>query len=373
MRQDTIAVHAGHAPDAGTGAIAASLHLSTTFLRNADGSFPLGYKYSREGAPNRAALESALAALDSGAHAAAFSSGQAAVSAVFQSLGPGQHVVCPNAVYYGTRKLLGEVFGRWGLEFSFVDSTDLDAVRAAVRPNTTLLWAETPSNPTLALTDIAAMATIAHEAGARLVVDNTWATAVGQLPLSLGADLVMYSTTKYYGGHTDTLSGALVTARADDMWGRIRLVQSSVGSVAAPFDCWLVHRGIASLPVRLRHHTHNAAKVAAFLAAHPAVDATHYPGLPSHPGHDIALRQMRLFGGMVSFQPRGDAANALAVAARLRIFTRATSLGGVESLVEHRKSIEGPDSPTPDNLLRLSVGLEDADDLIEDLQQALSQ
>jgi len=372
MRQDTIAVHAGHAPDAGTGAIAASLHLSTTFLRNADGSFSSGYKYSREAAPNRAALEQALAALDGGAEAAAFSSGQAAVAAVFQALGPGEHVVCPNAVYYGTRKLLGEVFGRWGLEFSLVDSTDLDAVRAAMRPNTTLVWAETPSNPTLALTDIAAVAVIAHEGRARLVVDNTWATAVGQAPLSLGADLVMYSTTKYYGGHTDTLSGALVTARADEMWQRIRLIQSSVGAVAAPFDCWLVHRGIASLPVRLRAHTHNAAKVAEFLSSHTAVEATHYPGLPSHPGHEIALRQMRLFGGMVSVQLKGDAANALAVAARLRIFTRATSLGGVESLVEHRKSIEGPDSPTPDNLLRLSIGLEDADDLIEDLQQALS-
>jgi cystathionine gamma-synthase len=372
MRQDTIAVHAGHAPDPATGAVSASLHLSTTFLRNADGSFPSGYKYSRESAPNRAALEQALAALDGGADAAAFSSGQAAVAAVFQSLAPGDHVICPSAVYYGTRKLLGEVFGPWGLEFSVVDSTDLGAVRAALRPNTKLLWAETPSNPTLALTDIAAMAAIAREAGARLVVDNTWATAVGQLPLSLGADMVMYSTTKYYGGHTDTLSGALVTAKQDTMWERVRLVQSSVGSVAAPFDCWLVHRGIASLPVRLRHHTHNAAKVAAFLASHDAVEATHYPGLVSHPGHEIALRQMRLFGGMVSFQPRGDAAHSMAVAARLQVFTRATSLGGVESLVEHRKSIEGPDSPTPDNLLRLSVGLEDADDLIEDLQQALS-
>ncbi len=372
MRQDTIAVHAGHTPDPATGAIAEPLHLSTTFLRGEDGSYPTGYKYSREGAPNRAALETALAALDGGADAAAFSSGQAAVAAVFQALAPGDHVICPSAVYYGTRKLLAEVFGPWGLEFSVVDSTDLDAVRAALRPRTTLLWVETPSNPTLSVTDIKAMADIAHGVGARLVVDNTWATAVGQLPLSLGADLVMYSTTKYYGGHTDTLSGALVTAQADPMWRRIRLIQSSVGAVAAPFDCWLVHRGIASLPVRLRHHTHNAARVAAFLASHAGVEATHYPGLPSHPGHEIALRQMRLFGGMVSCQPRGGATEALAVASRMRIFTRATSLGGVESLVEHRKSIEGPDSPTPDNLLRLSIGLEDADDLIEDLRQALS-
>ena len=371
MRQDTIAVHAGHAPDPTTGAVAESLHLSTTFLRAEDGSYPSGYKYSRERAPNRAALETALAALDGGADAAAFASGQAAVAAVFQGLAPGDHVICPSAVYYGTRKLLAEVFGPWGLEFSVVDTADLASVQAALRPRTTLLWVETPSNPTLAVTDIRAMADLAHGIGARLVVDNTWSTAVGQLALSLGADLVMYSTTKYYGGHSDTLSGALVTARADAAWERIRLIQSSVGAVAAPFDCWLVHRGIASLPVRLRQHTHNAAKVATFLAGHDGVEVAHYPGLPSHPGHAIAQRQMRLFGGMVSFQPRGDAAHALAVAARLRIFTRATSLGGVESLAEHRKSIEGPESPTPDNLLRLSIGLEDADDLIDDLRQAL--
>ncbi len=371
MHQDTIAVHAGHAPDPVTGAVAEGLHLSTTFERAPDGSYPHGYIYSREKAPNRSALEAALAALDGGEDAAAFASGQAAVAAVLQSLAPGDHVICPSAVYYGTKKLLAQVFGPWGLEYSIVDTTDLDAVRAAVRRRTTLVWIETPSNPTLAVTDIAGVAGIARAAGARLVVDNTWATAVGQRALSLGADLVMYSTTKYYGGHSDTLSGALVTARRDEMWSRIRLMQSSIGAVAAPFDCWLVHRGIASLPCRLRQHTESATKVAHFLAGHPAVEATHYPGLPSHPGHHVATRQMSLFGGMVSVQPRGGATEALAVAARLRIFTRATSLGGVESLVEHRKSVEGPESPTPDNLLRLSVGLEDANDLIEDLRQAL--
>jgi cystathionine gamma-synthase len=371
MHHDTIAVHAGHAPDPATGAVAEPLHLSTTFLRGDDGSYPTGYVYSRERAPNRSALERSLAALDGGADAAAFASGQAAVATVLQALAPGDHVICPSAVYYGTRKLLAQVFAPWGLEHTVVDTTDLDAVRRALRPRTTLLWVETPSNPTLAVTDIAAMADLAHGNGARLVVDNTWATAVGQLALPLGADLVMYSTTKYYGGHSDTLSGALVTARADAFWERIRLIQSSVGAVAAPFDCWLIHRGIASLPVRVRHHTHNAARVAEFLDAHPGVEATHYPGLPSHPGHDIAVRQMRLFGGMVSFQPRGGAEEALAVAARLRLFTTATSLGGVESLVEHRKSIEGPESPTPDNLLRLSVGLEDSNDLLDDLRTAL--
>jgi cystathionine gamma-synthase len=371
LHLETVAVHAGHAPDPTTGAVAEPLHLSTTFLRAPDGTYPSGYVYSRDRTPNRSALETALAALDGGADAAAFSSGQAAVAAVLQSLAPGDHVICPSAVYYGTRKLLAQVFARWGLEYSIVDTTDLEAVRAAIRPRTTLVWVETPSNPTLAITDIAGCAAIAHAAGARLAVDNTWATAVGQRSLALGADLVMYSTTKYYGGHSDTLSGALVTARADDLWERIRLVQASVGSVAAPFDCWLVHRGIASLPCRLRQHTHNAEQVAGFLASHARVEATHYPGLPTHPGHAVAARQMQLFGGMVSFQVQGSAADALAVAGRLRIFTQATSLGGVESLVEHRKSVEGPESPTPDNLLRLSVGLEHATDLVEDLRRAL--
>ncbi len=371
MHLDTIAVHAGRAPDPTTGAVAEPLHLSTTFARPPGEPAPHGYLYAREKAPNRSALEAALAALDGGADAAAFSSGQAAVSAVFQSLAPGDHVICPRAVYYGTRKLLDQLFSRWGLEYSLVETTDPGAVREALSPRTVLVWVETPSNPTLAISDIAALAEIAHGHGARLAVDNTWATAVGQRCLPLGADLVMYSTTKYYGGHSDTLGGALVTARDDELWARIRLVQSSVGAVAAPFDCWIVHRGIASLPVRLRQHTHNATCVAEFLAAHPGVEATHYPGLPTHPGHAIAARQMALFSGMVSFQPRGSAAHSLAVAGRLRLFTYATSLGGVESLVEHRKSVEGPESPTPDNLLRLSVGLEDAADLVEDLRRAL--
>ncbi|MEO7511060.1 MAG: aminotransferase class I/II-fold pyridoxal phosphate-dependent enzyme [Gemmatimonadaceae bacterium] len=371
MQLDTIAVHAGHTPDPATGAVAPPLYLSTTFLRSSDGSYASGYKYSRELAPNRSALEAALAALDGGAEAAAFSSGQAATAAVFQSLRPGDHVICPSAVYYGTLKLLSEVFGPWGLEYSVVDSTDLDAVRKAVRPRTALIWAETPSNPTLAITDLSGIVEIARAAGARTVVDNTWATAVGQRALALGADLVMYSTTKYYGGHSDTLSGALVTREADDFWSRVRLMQGSVGAVAAPFDCWLVSRGIASLPCRLRQHTASATRVAEFLSTHPKVEATHYPGLPSHPGHAIAARQMSLFGGMVSVQPRGSAADALALASRLRLFTQATSLGAVESLVEHRKSVEGPESATPDNLLRISVGLENADDLIEDLRQAL--
>ncbi len=371
MHTDTLAVHAGRNPDPSTGAIAEPIHLTTTFLRAEDGSFPSGYIYSRERTPNRMAMEVAMAALDGGADAAAFASGMAATGAAFQALAAGDHVVCPSAVYYGTKKLLSDVFTRWGLQHTIVDTANLDAVHGAIRPNTKLVWVETPSNPTLAVSDIAAIAEMARAAGARLVVDNTWATAIGQCPFELGADLIMYSTTKYYAGHCDSLSGALVTRVADDFWERVRTIQTTMGSGCAPFDAWLVHRGIASLPCRIRAHTASATAIANFLAEHPAVEKVHYPGHPSHPQHAIAARQMRLFGGMLSVEPRGDQARSMQVAARLKIFTRATSLGGVESLVEHRKSIEGPTSPTPDNLLRLSVGLEDARDLIDDLRQAL--
>lgn len=370
-RPDTVAVHAGRRPDPSTGAIAEPIHLSTTFLRAADGSYPSGYVYSREKAPNRTALEEALAALDGAPDAAAFASGLAATNALLQSLQSGDHVICPREVYYGTRKLLAQVFDRWGLSYSSVDTTSLDAVRAAVTPRTRLLWAETPANPTLTVTDIAGMAGIAHAAGARLVVDNTWGTPLGQRVLKLGADLAMYSTTKYHGGHSDVLSGALVPRVADEWWARIRLIQATGGAVPSPFDAWLVHRGIASMACRFRQQCASAQQVAEFLSGHPTVEMAHYPSLPSHPGHAVASRQMRAFGGMVAVQVRGGAAEALAVAGRLQLFTRATSLGGVESLVEHRKSIEGPESPTPDNLLRLSIGLEDPQDLVDDLAQAL--
>ena len=371
MRLSTIAVRAGRHPDPATGAIAEPIHLSTTFLREADGSYTSGYVYSREKTPNRSALESALAALDAGADAAAFSSGLAATTAILQALQPGDHVICPREVYYGTKKLLAAVFARWGLTHTIVDTTQLDAVRSAMTPTTKIIWAESPSNPTLSVSDVAALAEMAHAGGARLVVDNTWATPIGQRVLELGADVAMYSTTKYHGGHSDVLSGALVTRTADDYWASIRLLQTTTGAVASPFDCWLVHRGLTSLPCRMRQHTENAMAVAHFLESHAGVERVHYPGLPSHPGHAVAVRQMRMFGGTVSVQVRGADADALAFTGRLRLFTRATSLGGVESFVEHRKSIEGPESPTPGNLLRLSIGLEDARDLIDDLGQAL--
>lgn len=371
MKIETLAVHAGQKVDAATRALTPPIHLSTTFEREADGSFPGGYIYARSANPNRGALEECLAALEGGAAAAAFASGSAAAVAVFQALRPGDHVVAPLDAYHGTTRILRELFVDWGLEVSFVDLTDLAAVRAAMRPNTRLVWVETPSNPLLKITDIAAVAEIAHAAGARLACDNTWSTPVITRPLALGADLVVHATTKYLGGHSDVLGGAVVARADDDLFGRIRLIQTTAGAVAAPFDCWLVLRGIRTLPWRMRAHSENALAVARFLSEHPAVEAVHYPALSGHPGHAIAARQMALSGGMLSFEVRGGRDAAFAVAAKVQLFTRATSLGGTESLIEHRQSIEGPASTTPPGLLRVSVGLEHPDDLIADLAQAL--
>lgn len=371
MHPDTIAVHAAHGSDPATGAIAPPIYLSTTFERAADGSLPHGYSYARDNNPTRAALERALAAMEGGAAAAAFASGQAATMAVLQALAPGDHVVLPLSVYYGTRKLVDQLFARWGLTSTAVDMRDPANVDAVLRPETRLVWAETPSNPLLAVTDIAAVSALAHQAGARCAVDNTWATPVGQRPLALGADLVMHSSTKYLGGHGDVMGGAIVTRADDELFQTIRGIQAAGGAIASPFDSWLVVRGIKTLPHRVRAHSANALAVATFLEAHEAIEAVHYPGLRSHPGHAVAARQMSAFGGMVSIQVRGGRDAALAMKARVRLFTRATSLGGPESLIEHRASVESPDSGTPENLLRLSIGLEHPDDLIADLDQAL--
>ncbi len=371
MRIETIAVHAGARVDPGTGAVTPSIQPSTTFEREADGSYPRGFLYARNGNPNRAALEDCLAALEGGAAAAAFSSASAATASIFLALTPGDRVVAPVDAYHGTARLLRETFGRWGLQTTFVDMTDLAAVGKAVGPDTKLVWAETPSNPLWKITDLARVGEIAHAAHARFVCDNTTATPVLQSPFRLGADLILHATTKYLGGHGDVLGGAVVTRARDEVFERIRAIQASGGAVPSPFDCWLVLRGIRTLPYRVRAHGENALRVATFLARHPRVEAVHYPGLPTHPAHDVARRQMTAFGGMVSVQVKGDRARAMAVAARLRVFTRATSFGGTESLVEHRASIEGPGTRTPENLLRLSVGLENADDLVEDLDQAL--
>ena len=371
MHPDTIAVHAAHGPDPATGAIALPIHLSTTFERAADGSLPHGFNYARDNNPTRAALERALAAMEGGASAAAFASGQAATMAVLQALSPGDHVILPASVYYGTRNLVDQVFARWGLTSTSVDMREPANVAAALRAETRLVWVETPSNPLLAVTDIAAVAALARDAGARCAVDNTWATPVSQLPLTLGADLVMHSSTKYLGGHSDVMGGAIVSRADDDFFQTIRGIQTTGGAVAAPFDCWLVIRGIKTLPHRVRVHSANALAVSTFLASHQRIEAVHYPGLPSHAGNAVATRQMTAFGGMVSVQVHGGRDAALAVKSRVRLFTRATSLGAPESLIEHRASVEAPGSGTPENLLRLSIGLEHPDDLIADLDQAL--
>lgn len=372
IRIETLAVHAGHQIDPGTGAVTLPIHLSTTFAREPDGSYPRGYSYSRTNNPNREALEKCLAVLEGGAAAAAFSSGSAATMSLFQALSPGDHVIAPNDVYHGTARLLREVFAPWGLQTSFVDMTDPAQVRQAVRANTKLIWVETPSNPVLKITDVARVSEIARKAGALCACDNTWATPVLQRPFEHGADLCIHATTKYLGGHGDVLGGALIARTEDGLFQRIRKLQATGGAVPSPFECWLVLRGIATLPYRMRGQSENALTVATFLGQHPGVEAIHYPGLKGHPGHEIAARQMLRFGGMLSLQVRGGKERALGVAAKAKVFTRATSLGGAESLIEHRASIEGPETRTPDNLLRLSIGLEHPDDLIEDLAQALA-
>ncbi len=368
---ETLAVHAGRTLDAATGAVMPPIHLSTTFVRGEDGAYVDDYVYSRSDNPNRRALEGALAALERGEAAAAFASGMAAAMAVLQTLEAGQHVILPDDAYFLVNKLAREVLARRGVTATVVDMTDLAALTEAVEPRTALIWAETPSNPQLKITDLAAVAQIAHEAGARCVCDNTWPTPLAQRPLELGVDLVLHSTTKYLGGHSDILGGAVIGQRDDEFFALIRTIQHLGGGVPSPFDCWLLLRSIRTLPYRMRGHFANAQAVAAFLDQHPGVTHVHYPGLPSHPGHEIAARQMHAFGGMLSMQVAGGEAAARRVANGVQLFTQATSLGGVESLIEHRYSIEGPDSLTPPALLRLSIGLEHPDDLIADLDQAL--
>jgi cystathionine gamma-synthase len=371
MNIETVAVHAGHLVDSATGAVAPAIHLATTFERDPDGGYSRGYLYARNANPTRDALEACVAALEGGAAAAAFASGSAATAVVFQALDPGDHVIAPHDAYHGTGRMLRETWSRWGLQASFVDMTAPEEVERAVRKETRLVWVESPSNPLWKVADIARIAQIAHGAGARCVCDSTPATPALQRPLALGADLVVHSTTKYLGGHGDSMGGVVVTKAADDLFARVKSLQASLGAFLSPFDAWLVMRGIRTLPLRMRAHSEHAAQVATFLAGHPRVEAVHYPGLATHPGHAVASRQMSAFGGMLSVQVRGDAAAAMAAASKLCIFTRATSFGGTESLVEHRASIEGAGTRTPDNLLRLSIGLEHPDDLIADLGQAL--
>jgi cystathionine gamma-synthase len=373
MKIETRAVHAGRRIDPATGAVTQPIHLSTTFERGPAGEYPLGFSYSREGNPNRRALEECLADLDGGKEALVFSSGLAVGTAVLQGLEPGDHIIVADDVYWAFRKVIGDVFGKSRLETSYADMSDLDALRAALRPNTRLVWLETPSNPLMKIADLSAVARIVREAGphAITICDGTFATPILQRPLDCGIDMVAHSTTKYMGGHSDVVGGALITRHDNYLFERARRAQKYGGAVPSPFDCWLILRGIDTLPYRVRAHSENAMRVARFLVGHARVEAVHYPGLPGHPGHAIAAGQMSGFGGMLSFQVRGGREDAMAVAARCGLFIRATSLGGAHSLIEHRASIEGPQTRTPQNLLRLSVGLEHADDLIADLEQAL--
>ena len=372
---ETLAIQSSAPHGDDTGSVANAIYPSTTFTREIDGSYSSGFVYTRDGNPNRALLESCLNTLEQGKKAFTFASGMAAASAVLQSLNTGDHVIVPDDAYYSMHAALREVYTRWGLEYSIVDMTDHDAVLKAMRPNTRLLWLETPSNPLLKVTDIETLTEIAHQNNALCVVDNTWATSVLQRPLELGADAVMYSTTKYFGGHSDSLSGALVlNQNADDALSeRLQHIQKLSGAVPSPFDCWLILRGLKTMKLRLKQQTANAMALAEFLSQQPDIEQVHYPYLPNHPQHQLTRRQMpEGCGAMLSVQYGESQQQAMQLTGRLRLFTAATSLGGVESLIEHRKSVEGPHSITPNNLLRVSVGIENIDDLKADWAQALA-
>ncbi len=371
MKIETVAVHAGGEPDPVSHAVAPPLNLSTNYELGPGSEKLGGHLYIRYGNPTQDRLEAALAALEGGEAAMVFSSGVAAGAAVLQALPPGSHVIFPDDVYYQFFTMAAEYLPRWGLESSIVNMGDPAVLGAAVRPETRLIWAETPSNPLLKVVDLAAVARIAKGAGALALVDNTFATPVLQQPFEHGFDLVLHSTTKYMGGHGDVQGGAVVFARRDRLFDAARRVRDVQGSVASPFNSWLVLRGLRSLPCRMERHSSNALAIANFLESHPGVEAVHYPGLACHPGHEVAKRQMKAFGGMLSFRVREGRERAIATTSRTKLFVNATSLGGPESLIEHRASSEGPGSTTPKNLLRISVGLEHPDDLIEDLAQAL--
>jgi cystathionine beta-lyase/cystathionine gamma-synthase len=372
---ETRAIHDGQEPDPTTGAVVPPIYQTSTFRQQAPGEHR-GYDYSRTANPTRTALEQALASLEEAAYGLAFASGMAAIATVALLLEPGDHVVAPDDVYGGTHRLFTQVLRRYRIETTFVDMSDPAAVAGAVQGRTRMLFIETPTNPYLKILDIARLSEIARGRGALAVVDNTFATPYVQQPLRLGADLVLHSTTKYLGGHSDVVGGAVVTSRLD-LYEPLKFHQNAVGAVPGPFDCWLVLRGLRTLAVRLDRHAANALQVAQALARHPRVDRVFYPGLPHHPGHELATRQMRNAGGMVSFIARGGGTAARRVAGRTRLFLLAESLGSVESLIDHpasmtHASVAGTTLAVDEGLLRLSVGLEHADDLVADLEQALA-
>ncbi|WP_300682406.1 cystathionine gamma-synthase [Nocardioides sp.] len=373
----TRAIHAGQEPDPRTGAVNVPIYASSTFAQDGVGGLRGGFEYARTGNPTRQALESALAALEGGAHGRAFSSGMAATDAALRSiLRPGDHMVIPNDAYGGTFRLIDKVFTQWGIRYTPVALHDLDAVRAALTPQTRLIWVETPTNPLLSIADIAALSGVGQESSAKVLVDNTFASPALQQPLTLGADIVLHSTTKYIGGHSDVVGGALIT-RDEELDQAFAFLQNGAGAVPGPFDAYLTIRGLKTLVLRMQRHSENATAVAEFLSEHAAVSAVLYPGLPQHPGHQVAARQMRQFGGMVSVRMRGGRGAAQKLCARTRVFILAESLGGVESLIEHpsamtHASTAGSQLEVPDDLVRLSVGIEDITDLIGDLEQALA-
>ena len=371
MRPETLAIHAGNLYEIATQDVTPPINLSTTFFRNEQGGYSGGHMYSRISNPNRTALEQVITALEKGADACALSSGNTAGMTVFQALKPGSHVIAPDDMYWGLKGQLKSIFADT-LTIDFIDLTDIDLVKKHIRTNTVMIWTETPSNPLLKITDLTALSEISKANGLTLVCDSTFASPCLQNPISLGADIVMHSSTKYIGGHSDVLGGILITAKKDELWAKIRNIQQVGGAVPSPFDCFLLLRSIKTLAYRMRGHCENAMALASYLEQHPAVDAVYYPGLPGHPGHEIAKKQMTGFGGMMSILIKGDAASAKKVVNRVKLFAQATSLGGVESLIEHRASIEGPETKTPQNLIRISVGLEHIDDLKADLAQALA-
>jgi cystathionine gamma-synthase len=374
----TRAIHAGQEHDRVTGAVIPPIFQSSTFVQDGIGGLRAGYEYGRSANPTRTALEKQLAALEGGSHGLAFSSGLAAEDALLRAVvRPGDHIVIGNDVYGGTYRLINRIFGEWGVEHTVVDMSDLRGVQKAVRPETKVLWVETPSNPLMKVSDIAELTELAHDAGVLAVVDNTFASPALQRPLGLGADVVVHSTTKYIGGHSDVIGGALVLDD-DELEEKVRFLQFAAGAIAAPMEAWLTTRGIKTLDVRMQRHSENAARLAEFLDGHPAVETVFYPGLPSHPGHAVAASQMSRFGGMLSIAVVGGERVARRFAEKTRLFQLAESLGGVESLVNYpssmtHASVAGTELAVPENVVRLSVGLEDGDELIADLDRALAR
>jgi cystathionine gamma-synthase len=369
---ETIAIKSSENKYSDSVPVSVPIYLSSTYKRSNDGSYMNDFVYSRTNNPNRAIVEESIAILENGKHAFAFSSGMAAISAVFQSLKAGDHILLPDDIYFAVRKLMDEVFKRWNLSCDYVDMTDCELIKKTIKQNTSLIWLESPSNPQLKLSDITAIAEIAHQNNALCAVDNTWLTPVFQNPLNLGADIVVHSTTKYFGGHSDVIGGCVVVN--DELLAeKIKNIQILSGAVPAPFDCWLIGRGIQTLYLRVKKQSKNALKLAKYLENHPKIEKVLYPGLISHPQHLLAKKQQKKgFGAMLSVLIKGSEEETIKISTKLAYFTTATSLGGVESLVEHRKSVEGISSETPNNLLRISVGIEHIDDLIADWENALS-